>query len=203
MCIVIKNAILVFIEIHNFTFDLTLRKLPTKLVSSDNHSPGVGLNLGSPSVGPVSDKEVNLGLSNKSVDHSDSNSPMMSKEIPDLNECALPSSSLNSDSVSENELNTCFSKRGKKTVKQGIHSMKFKEIIRTSSKGRQRARRKSEVASELANTKRESSLVASLNSISLEVEKTMTIGKDVGFRLENSRANVRSIIKGEGAFKKS
>ncbi|KAI3515594.1 hypothetical protein L1887_14495 [Cichorium endivia] len=129
-----------------------------------------GLNLESSAIGldgGLKAPSVDLGCSPKGFDQGDSGADPISKtrSIPDLNNCADPSISFSSDSVSINDLN----------------SLPLRKGVRMNY----------------------SSPVASLNSVSMEIENTVALGKDVGFQMEGSRSDLRTIIEGEGALKKS
>ncbi|KAI3690535.1 hypothetical protein L2E82_48613 [Cichorium intybus] len=96
--------------------------------------------------GPRRSSDFKLGGEKTYAVHDGSGSDPLneSKEIPDLNESPCPSISVNLESTSISNSNRLFSKKGKMVLKQGALSMKLKDVIRNSSKGRQKAKRRLE-----------------------------------------------------------
>ncbi|KAI3780292.1 hypothetical protein L2E82_10268 [Cichorium intybus] len=92
-------------------------------------------------------------------------------------------------------------KRNKKSSKLGAYSMKLKDVVRNSSRGGSRISRR--VESKLVNfvDMDQNSPGASLNSTSVEIEKTIRLGLDVGFQMDNFKEDLRTIIEGEGVAK--
>ncbi|KAI3503129.1 hypothetical protein L1887_31565 [Cichorium endivia] len=136
-----------------------------------------------------------------------SGGPCNTHVIPDLNHVAESSSIWISDSVSVNSSYSQRAKRNKKGNNYGVHSMKFRELIRKPIRGRKCNLKMAEEASareegsHLFSVREggEESPGISLNSTSEEIEKTVKLGVDVGFQMENFRNELRDIIEGEGA----
>lgn len=146
---------------------------------------------------------VDLGLASMLGAQTEGRPDLHSKsmDIPDLNHSIDQSISANEESVSVNANTPLTSKTRKKVAKQGVCSLKFRDLVRNPNLGRHRHKRKEKVVSESVNSKEQSSPVASFNSVSVEVEKTMALGKDIGFQMEDSREALRAVIEGEGASK--
>ncbi|KAI3522045.1 hypothetical protein L1887_11523 [Cichorium endivia] len=182
---------------------------PMRDVDSDHVNLEIG-DVGLGSLGPDKnfDGDVGQNLPNpiEKVGGA-SGGPCNTHVIPDLNHVAESSSLGISDSVSVNSSHSLRAKRNKKRNKNGVHSMKFRELIRKPIRGRKSNLKMVEDASTREDGSHlfserevgEESPGISLNSTSEEIEKTVKLGVDVGFQMEKFRNELRVIIEGEGA----
>ncbi|KAI3764760.1 hypothetical protein L2E82_14776 [Cichorium intybus] len=190
--------------INNNTFEID------KVVDSVNKN---GDNLDYCFIGPEIDRDGDMGFCSAGPDfnlHDDmggnSHNVLVGSEesssnhvLPDLNHVVESSTLDSSDLVAVNNLNSQGHKRNKKSSKQGVYSMKLKDIIRSSSRGRIRIARRVENDSANSIDMGQNSPDVSLNSTSVEIEKTINLGLDVGFQMANFKEDLRTIIEGEGA----
>ncbi|KAI3764987.1 hypothetical protein L2E82_15006 [Cichorium intybus] len=179
----------------------------------DDDSDHVNLEIGDVglgSLGPdkIIDGDVAQNLTNLiETVGSVSGGPCNTHVIPDLNNVADSSSIGISDSVSVNSSHSLRAKRNNKGNINGVHSMKFRELIRKPIRGRKCNLKMVEEASarddgsHLFSVREggDESPGISLNSTSEEIEKTVKLGVDVGFQMANFRNELRDIIEGEGA----
>lgn len=156
-------------------------------------SVGPGLNLEGDEGCNSSNNGVSLGL--------EKDGPGGTHVLPDLNHVIESSNKGLSESVSACSSNLQTSNRNKRSSKKGVYSLKLKDLIRKPSRGKSHTSRRMNGGSVASDYISNSSPVVSLNSTSVEIEKTIKLGLDVGFQMDDFREDLRTIIEGEGASK--